>query len=303
MSGELMNTKEVARYLDIHEKQVYLLIKASKIPCSRVTGKWIFPKRLIDDWIESSAQDSLQQVRKKINRIEGALLAAGSNDPVLDMLLTTVKKDHPDFNIFSANTGSVGGLQSLNTGLTDIAFSHLLDPQTGDYNTPYLKEYCSDTHPVVVNMFYRQVGFMLVKSRVGIFKGWESLTHKKVRFINRQQGSGVRLLIDHELEERGMSGDDIKGYHDEVYTHFEVGLALVSGEADVGIASAAVAKILDLDFQPIISERFDMILDKNTFFQPAVQTFMEALKSDQFKNRVSKIGHYDFKDTGRIFHS
>jgi putative molybdopterin biosynthesis protein len=152
-------------------------------------------------------------------------------------------------------------------------------------------------------MFYRQVGFMIVKSRGGIFKGWESLTHKKVRFINRQKGSGVRLLVDRELEERGISGDDIKGYDDEVYTHFEVGLALVSGEADVGIASAAVAKILDLDFQPIISERFDMILDKNTFFQPAIQTFMEALKSDQFKNRVSKIGNYDFKDTGRIFHS
>ncbi|HNY49819.1 MAG TPA: helix-turn-helix transcriptional regulator [Smithella sp.] len=303
MSGELMNTKEVARYLDIHEKQVYLLIKASKIPCSRVTGKWIFPKKLIDEWIESSAQDTLQQVRKKINRMEGALLAAGSNDPVLDMLLTAVKKDHPDFNIFSANTGSVGGLQALNTGWTDIAFSHLLDPQTGAYNTPYLKQYCSDTHPVVVNMFYRQVGFMVVKTRVGIFKGWESLIHKKIRFINRQKGSGVRLLADHELEERGISCDEINGYQDEVYTHFEVGLALASGEADVGIASAAVAKILDLDFQPIISERFDMILDKNTFFQPAVQTFMEALKSDQFKNRVSKIGHYDFKDTGRIFHS
>ena len=303
MSGELMSTKEVARYLDVHEKQVYLLIKASKIPCSRVTGKWIFPKRLIDEWIESSAQDSLQQVRKKINRMEGALLAAGSNDPVLDMLLTAVKKDHPDFNIFSANTGSLGGLRSLNTGLTDIAFSHLLDPQTGDYNTPYLKEYCSETHPVVVNMFYRQVGFMMVKSRSGIFKGWEGLTHKKVRFINRQKGSGVRLLVDRQLAERSIPSDDIKGYGDEVYTHFEVGLALVSGQADVGIASAAVAKILDLDFQPIISERFDMILDKNTFFQPAVQTFMDALKSDSFKNRVSKIGNYDFRDTGRIFHS
>jgi len=77
----------------------------------------------------------------------------------------------------------------------------------------------------------------------------------------------------------------------------------MSGEADAGIASAAVAKILDLNFQPLVSERFDMILDKSTFFQPAVQTFIETLKSDQFKNRVGKIGNYDFKDAGRIFHS
>ena len=303
MSGELMNTKEVARYLDIHEKQVYLLIKAGKIPCTRVTGKWIFPAKLIDEWIRNSAHDSLQQARKKINQIEGALLAAGSNDPVLDMLLTAIKKDHPDFNIFSANTGSVGGLEALNTGLTDIAFSHLLDPDTGDYNIPYLKQYCPDNHPVVVNMFYRQVGFIIVKSRTNVFKGWESLTSKKIRFVNRQKGSGIRILLDHELRERDISGDSIKGYENEVYTHFEVGLALISGEADVGIASAAVAKILDLNFQPLISERFDMVLDKNTFFQPAIQTFIETLKSEQFKNHVGRIGNYDFKDAGRIFHS
>ena len=303
MSSELMNTKEVAKYLDIHEKQVYLLIKASKIPCSRVTGKWIFPKKLIDEWIQTSAQDSLQQARKKINRIEGALLAAGSNDPVLDMLLTAIKKDHPDFNIFSANTGSVSGLQSLNTGLTDIAFSHLLDPQTGDYNTPYLRQYCPDQNPVVVNMFYRQVGFLVVKAKTNIFKGWDSLTNKKIRFINRQAGSGIRIMFDNDLKSRGISSGNISGYENEVYTHFEVGLSLMSDEADVGIASAAVAKILDLKFQPLVSERFDMILDKNTFFQPAIQAFIETLQSDQFKNSVEKIGNYNFKDAGRILHS
>jgi putative molybdopterin biosynthesis protein len=303
MSSELMNTKEIARYLDIHEKQVYLLIKAGKIPCSRVTGKWIFPKKLIDEWIQTSARDSLQHARKKINQNEGALLASGSNDPVLDMLLTAAKKDHPDFNIFSANTGSVGGLQTLNTGLTDVAFSHLLDPQTGDYNTPYLKQYCPDQNPVVVNLFYRQVGFLVVKAKANIFKGWDSLANKKIRFINRQVGSGIRMLLDNELKKRGISSGNISGYDNEVYTHFEVGLSLVSYEADVGIASAAVSKILDLHFQPLISERFDMILDKNTFFQPVVQTFIETLQSIQFKNRVEKIGNYSFKDAGRILHS
>ena len=278
MSSELMNTKEIAKYLDIHEKQVYLLIKAGKIPCSRVTGKWIFPKNLIDDWIQINAKESLQHSKKRSKKIDGALLAAGSNDPILDILLTAIKKDHPAFNIFFANTGSIGGLQALNTGLTDIAFSHLFDPQTGDYNTPYLKQYCPDHHPVVVNMFYRQIGFLIAKSKSDIFKGWESLTHKKIRFINRQNGSGIRIMLDHELKKRGISSGKISGYKNEVYTHFEVGLSLVSGEADVGIASAAVAKILDLKFQPLVSERFDMILDKNTFFQPEIQTFIETLQ-------------------------
>jgi excisionase family DNA binding protein len=303
MSSELMNTKEVAKYLDIHEKQIYLLIKAGKIPCTRVTGKWIFPVKLIDDWIQTSAHDGLKQARKRINSIEGALLAAGSNDPVLDILLTAIKTKHPVFNIFSANTGSVSGLEAFNTGLTDIAFSHLYDPETGEYNTPYLKKYCPDHQPVVVNLFYRQIGFLTLKSKSNIFKGWESITQKDVHFVNRQRGSGIRILLDHELKQRGIAAGDIAGYDHEVYTHFEVGLSLISGEADVGIASAAVAKILDLNFQPLVSERFDMVLDKNTFFQPAIQAFIETLQSEQFKSRVEKIGNYSFRDAGRILHS
>jgi putative molybdopterin biosynthesis protein len=303
MSSELMNTKEVAQYLDIHEKQVYILIKAGRIPCTRVTGKWIFPAKLIDEWIETNAQKGLKQARKRIDKISGALLASGSNDPILDLLLTAIKKNHPDFNIFSANTGSVGGLEALNTGLTDIAFSHLFDPETGDYNAPYLKQYCPGNQPLIVNLFYRQIGFIIVKSMSDIFKGWESITRKKFRFVNRQRGSGIRILFDNELKNRGIAGSDISGYENEVYTHFEVGLSLVSGEADVGIASAAVAKILDLNFQPLVSERFDMILEKNTFFQPAIQAFIETLQSDQFKNRVGKIGNYNFKDAGRILQS
>ena len=303
MSSELMSTKEVARYLDIHEKQVYLLIKAGKIPCTRVTGKWIFPVKLIDEWIQASVHDGLQQARKKINQIDGALLASGSNDPVLDMLLTAMRKDHPAFNFFSANTGSVSGLEALNTGLTDIAFSHLYDPETGDYNTPYLKKYCPDHQPVVVNLFYRQIGFLTAKSKSNIFDGWESLARKDLCFVNRQRGSGIRILLDYELKNRAIACGEISGYDNEVYTHFEVGLSLISGDADVGIASAAVAKILDLNFQPLASERFDMILDKETFFQPAIQAFIETLQSGQFKSRAEKIGSYNFKDTGRILHS
>ena len=109
--------------------------------------------------------------------------------------------------------------------------------------------------------------------------------------------------MDYELKNREIACADISGYDREVYTHFEVGLSLISGEADVGIASAAVAKILDLNFQPIVSERFDMVLNKNTFFQPAIQAFIETLQSEQFKSRVAKIGNYSFKDAGRILHS
>jgi excisionase family DNA binding protein len=303
MAGELMNTKEVARYLDIHEKQVYLLIKAGKIPCTKITGKWIFPVKLIDEWLQNSIEEGIRKTGKRISSVEGPLLASGSNDPVMDILLTTVKRYHPAFTIFSANTGSVSGLKALNAGRTDIAFSHLFDPRTGDYNIPFLKMYCPDHQPVVINLFHRRIGFLVGRWGKKNFHGWESLTDKRIRFVNRQNTSGIRIMLDEELKKRGVASGDIAGYDNEVYTHLEVGLSIVSDEADAGIASAAAAKIFDLKFLPLANERFDMVLDQKTFFEPAVQAFIETLRSNAFRKRVEKIGNYDFKDSGRILHS
>jgi excisionase family DNA binding protein len=303
MSNELMSTKEVAEYLDIHEKQVYALIKTGRIPCTRVTGKWIFPKKFIDKWIDTNAKTGLKQARNKSGQISGSILASGSNDPVLDMLLTATKKSHPDFYIFSANTGSINGLNTLNLGLTDIALSHLFDPETGQYNIPYLSKYLPNINPVVVNLFHRELGFLILPDKASQIKGFESLISKKIRFINRQKGSGTRLLLDYHLQRLGIAVDQIDGYEKEVYTHFEVGLSIISGEADVGIASAIVGKLLGLTFKPITSECFDMILDQTTYFQSGLQSFIETLKSDTFKGRVEKIGGYDFKDSGKILHS
>ncbi|MBM4325257.1 MAG: helix-turn-helix domain-containing protein, partial [Deltaproteobacteria bacterium] len=155
MSNEMMSTKEVATYLSIHEKQVYALIKSKRIPSTRVTGKWVFPRKLIDDWIESNAKTGLEQAKQKSKRIEGALLASGSNDPILDMLQTYLKESHPEFYIFSANTGSTDGLKALNMGYTDIAWSHLLDTKSGEYNIPFLDTLLPNVKPVVVNLFDR----------------------------------------------------------------------------------------------------------------------------------------------------
>ena len=135
------------------------------------------------------------------------------------------------------------------------------------------------------------------------FDGWGSLAGKKIRLINRQKGSGTRLLLDYHFQTLGIRPEEIDGYDKEVYTHFEIGLAILSGEAQVGIASAAIGKLLNLDFLPITSESFDMILDQSTYFQSGVQFFIETLKSESFRNRVEKIGGYDFRDSGKILHS
>jgi putative molybdopterin biosynthesis protein len=302
MSDEMMNTKEVAAYLGIHEKQVYALIKTGRMPATRVTGKWIFPRKVIDGWIEANAKSGLEAARQKSSRISGAFLASGSNDPVLDVLHTCLRKTHPELFIFSANTGSMEGLVALEKGFTDIAWAHLLDPETGEYNIPYLEKLVPHVKAVVVNLFFRELGFVTVKGnplRIGKF---EDLTRKKVRFVNRQAGSGTRLLLDHHLKKAGISSDRIAGYDDDVSTHIEVGLAVLSGGADTGIATAAVSSLLGLDFVSITRERFDMICDQSIFFQKEVQALVEVLNGDVFRKRVENLGTYDFKSAGRVLY-
>jgi excisionase family DNA binding protein len=303
MSGDMMNTKEVARYLGIHEKQVYALIREEKIPATRVTGKWIFPKKLIDEWIETSAMKGFKEARQKSKKVAGAVLAAGSNDPVLDILQTFMRKSYPEFYIFSTNIGSLNGLKALNDGFTDIAWSHLLDPESGVYNIPYLSTCLPDIKAVVVNLFYRELGFIAAPDNPLHITGFKDLVKEGVKFINRQKGSGTRVLLDYHLGKLGLSHDNINGYDKEVYTHLQVGLSILSAEADVGIATAAVSKLLGLSFVPITRESFDMVLDQSTFFEKGVQALMEVLNSVEFRKGVERLGSYDFRDSGKILYS
>jgi putative molybdopterin biosynthesis protein len=219
------------------------------------------------------------------------------------MLQTYLKKTYPEFLILSANTGSTEGLKALNSGYTDLAWSHLLDPKSGQYNIPFLPTYLPDVKAVVVNLFHRELGLIMSPKNPLNIKGFEDLNKKGVRLVNRQKGSGTRVLLDHHLKQLKIASSRIEGYDREVYTHFEVGLSILSKEADVGIATIAVAKLLGLPFIPIAKESFDMILGKNTFFHKGIQAFIETLNSKEFRQRVEAIGAYDFKDSGKIVYS
>jgi len=303
MSNTLMNTREVAEYLDINEKQVYALIKSGRIPATRATGKWLFPKDMIDSWLLEDARAGFTEGRQRTRKIGGALLAAGSNDPVLDILQTSLRKDHPEFYIFSASTGSRDGLVALNAGYTDIAWTHLWDPRDNSYNIPYLAQYMPDRKGIVVNLFYRELGFVTARENPLGIQGFDDLARKGVRFINRQPGAGTRVLLDIHLERLGIVTSLISGYEQEVFTHLEVGLAVLSGKSDVGIASIAIANFLGLNFVPITRERFDMVLDQNLFFEKSVQILMDVLHDPAFRLRVEGVGRYDFSDSGRIMYS
>ena len=303
MSEEMMNTKEVAAYLGINEKQVYALIKAGRIPGTRVTGKWVFPRKLIDEWMDNNARSGLRQAREKSRNLEGALLASGSNDPILDFLLTGMRQSCPDFYFFCANTGSTEVLKALGAGHTDVAWTHLLDPETGRYNIPFIPKYLPGVKTVLVHLFRREIGIVTAPGNPKEIRGFENLPAGGIRFVNRQPGSGTRLLLDSELAKRRISSAQISGYDREVYTHVEVGISILSGEADAGLATVAVSRLMGLHFIPVTREDFDMALGQSTYFHRGIQALVETLRSRGFRERFERLGGYGFEDSGKILHS
>jgi putative molybdopterin biosynthesis protein len=295
--AELMSTKQIARYLGINEKKIYAMAKAGAIPCTRVTGKWVFPKRLIDQWIEESAT-SLVQSRGKEER-RHFLLAAGSDDPSLGIMRDLYGARTAPAALFMAPVGSSAGLAAIREGVADLAMAHLLDHETGEYNLPFIKRLLR-SEVVVASLFYRELGLLV---RPGNPKGLASisdLVQRGVRIINRQKGSGTRHYFDLELGRLSLSGEHIAGYAHSVATHLEVGLKVLRDEVDAGIATKTVAQMLGLDFVPLTRERFDALIPKERFFSHGMQVLLDIIGSQEFRKRVEAMGGYDVSESGRI---
>ncbi|MFQ5880914.1 MAG: substrate-binding domain-containing protein [Candidatus Methylomirabilales bacterium] len=292
----MMNTKEVAGYLGIHEKKVYYLAKTGKIPCTRVTGKWIFPKRLIDQWIEESARGPVRKPREEQRPF---LLAAGSDDPSLGILRELFTSRLTPTSLFLATVGSSAGLAAIRDGVADFALAHLLDPATGEYNLAHVQQVLP-SQAAVVPLFYRELGLVVRPGNPLGLRTVADLVRTGLRIINRQKGSGTRLYLDQELGRLGIDPKQINGYQVAVATHLEVGLKVLRGEADAGVATRATARLLGLDFTPLTRERFDILIPKERFFSRGIQTLLEIVSSREFRNRVETLGGYDTSESGRI---
>jgi putative molybdopterin biosynthesis protein len=293
---EFLNTKQVAKYLGINEKKVYYLAKAGKLPCTRVTGKWVFPKKLIDEWIE---ENSRGVVRNKKSEQRDFLLAAGSDDPSLGILRDLYSSRRTPASLFLATVGSSAGLTSLRDGVVDFALAHLLDAETGEYNLPFIQK-TIPSGVAVVPLFHRELGLLLRPGNPLGLRTLADLTRASVRMINRQQGSGTRHYIDQEFSKLGIAAKEIKGYDDSVTTHLEVGLKILRQEADAGVASQATARMLGLDFVSLTQERFDILIPKGRFFSPGIKTLLEIVGSREFRTRVEAMGGYDTSESGRV---
>jgi putative molybdopterin biosynthesis protein len=233
-------------------------------------------------------------------QIEGTLVAIGSHDNTLDLLADFIRRKDPTVTLSSANVGSLGGLLTLRRGFSHLAGSHLLDTRTGEYNVSYLREHLKGVPLRLVNFVYREQGFLVPKGNPKKILGFGDLVRDDVVLVNRQLGSGTRILLDYHLKQEGLDPARIAGYDREEFTHMAVAVDVLSGRADVGMGIYAAARALDLDFVPVTTERYDLVIPERFWGDQKVKVLLEVLGDEDFRTAVAALGGYGVQQMGEV---
>jgi putative molybdopterin biosynthesis protein len=238
------------------------------------------------------------ELLKPAEEVENTVVMVGSHDLTIDVLANLLGKSYPPLFLSSQNVGSLGGILAIKNGFCHMAGSHLLDPETGEYNFPYIRTYLKGIEVKVVHLVLREQGLMVQKGNPKSILSVEDLLKKEVTFINRQKGSGTRILLDHILKTRGLDPRRIQGYETEEYTHMAVASTVASGRVDAGLGILPAAVALGLDFIPVGTERYDLIIPAVYFEDEKIQRVVETIRLKEFKEDVLRMGGYDVSKTG-----
>ena len=265
----------------------------------RADGLIILPRGV--QGLEAGATVRVRLYRSP-SEIERTIFAIGSHDLTLDLLAQYLSQRGR--RLVSANVGSLGGLVALRRGEAHLAGSHLLDPQTGEYNLSYLRQYLPDTPVRLVVWVGRQQGLLVRKGNPKGIHGLPDLARPDVRFINRQRGAGTRVLLDYHLEQLHIPTEQVLGYDQEEYTHLAVAAAVASGRADCGLGVMAAARALELDFVPLFTERYDLVIPCAHLADPAGRDLLaplfDLMIDPAFRQAVQALPGYDVAEMGRV---
>ena len=256
----------------------------------------------IPDTVEGVIESESHAITLLTSRrgIERTLVVVGSHDMTLDLIANLLKRCDPQINLASSNVGSLGGLLALRKSTAHLAGSHLLDTETGEYNISYINRYLSGIEICLINLVHREQGLIVAPGNPKSIKGLQDLVRDGLSFVNRQAGSGTRILLDWRLAQLGIDSAKIKGYEREEYTHMAVAVDVLSGTADVGMGIHAAAQALALDFIPVTTERYDLVIPAEHYENPLVQELLKVIAGQEFKEQVMAMGGYDVRDTGSI---
>lgn len=261
----------------------------------RADGLVVLPRGV--QGVEAGETVSVRLMRP-LSDIEQTIFCIGSHDVILDLLAQHLSEH--DRRLVSANVGSQAGLVALKRGEAHLAGSHLLDPETGEYNIRYLKQYLPGVPVRLVGFVRREQGLIVRRGNPKAVRSLQDLVRDDVIFINRQRGAGTRVLLDYHLKQLEISSDLVHGYDDEEYTHLGVAAAVASGRADCGLGIPAAAQALELDFVPLFHERYDLVIPVGYAESDLLRPLFELMQSQSFQNAVKALPGYDTNIMGTI---
>jgi putative molybdopterin biosynthesis protein len=236
------------------------------------------------------------ELLRDLSQVGRTVVIIGSHDLTLDTLADLLAPAR--VHLSSSHVGSLGGLLALKKGAAHMATSHLLDPETGEYNWPYIRKYIKDIPVRVFNCVMREQGLITLKGNPKGINSFKDLVRDDVNFINRQAGAGTRVLLDHHLSLENIDPSGINGYDMEEYTHTSVAVAILSGVADVGMGVLAAARALDLEFIPVCVEQYDLVIAEEFMEEARVRKLLDILSGKTFRDRVLAMGGYGVDKSG-----
>jgi molybdate-binding protein/DNA-binding transcriptional regulator YhcF (GntR family) len=254
--------------------------------------------------VEDAVRQALERWRlvsqQVYSPVANLLRFAGSHDPVVAWLATHFGKVAAGHNLQLSFAGSLGGLIALAEGKADLAGCHLWDQETDSYNASFVRRVLPGKRLALVTMAHRRLGLILPAGNPAGIKGLTDLAHGKLRFINRQAGSGTRVWLDVELRRLGIAPENILGYTDEKMTHSDVARLVAEGEADAGVGLEAAAISYHLDFILLTRERYDLVIPEQVFSAPAAQNLVAWLKGKEAWDLFMSLGGYEAQSAGTV---
>ncbi len=224
---------------------------------------------------------------------------SGSHDLAVELLANHVSALYEDMYVTTSFVGSLPGLMVLERGEADIAGAHLVDYETNEFNIPFIKRLMPNETVILVNLMQRMQGLIVAPGNPRHIISVLDLKRPDITFVNRQKGSGTRILFDSKLRKLGIAPASVKGYDHEENTHVAIATAVAQGQADVGIGAQSAASVTHLDFIPLLKERYDLVILEKNLNSPGVQRILEVTQQESFRRMLSSIPGYDLNDTGK----
>jgi len=298
--------EEVAALLKISRFTVYEFIKRGELTAYHIGRKLRIEEADLDIFMKKAkgisqpASTSPQQITNIPFSSQDGLIIYGQ-DAALDVLTRHLEKQMPHVRFLRSYNGSMDGLIALYRGTANLVTTHLWDGDTGEYNTPYVRRLLPGQRAIIINLVYRQEGFYVAPGNPKNINDWSDLVKPDIRLINREPGSGARVLLDEKFRQLNIDPRTILNYNREETSHLAIASSVARGEADVGVGiEKAAMQVQNIEFIPLQKERYDLVLLRRDLDKPHFQALLSILRSPAFRKEIDSMGGYDVSKMGDV---